>query len=153
MALFYCWLIDPTDAELIAALTEAERNAIIATRNRENWLDHVRQITGLPDGQVRLIGSGESEAMPCLTVAWWTDYVRRRHVRVVSRAVDARCLRAVPRRHLPRRQPAGVVVRLPRPPVPPHPRRPLRVAGGLRLWGSRHSRGGRLDRRLLRPLL
>src|SRR5262245_49785836 len=87
-------LIDPTPKALEAALAEAAKAANGRARLRcLDWpppdLAAFRDACQAPEG-LRQWGGGapdepSGEARSVLAVAWWTDWVGRKHVRVVGR--------------------------------------------------------------------
>lgn len=90
-------LLDPPPAQLAAALGKATRSANgrmtrrLVRYDRPYWERFARRIAGRPEGLREWAGGSDRSTGPAahVAVAWWTDYLGRRHFRVLGGQVEA----------------------------------------------------------------
>jgi len=131
MAMVDCLLIDPTPKAILSAVDEAATAAtemvVTAARNlpvarslcavvadHQGLVRLIRQVERRPEGRKRWRGKRVSDwPVAQMVVAWWTDAIGRRHVRVRgfahARVLDAQPLAEVYPERVVVRQRGGVI--------------------------------------------
>jgi hypothetical protein len=80
-------LLDPAEADLVAALEKASRRGASQQRGADAWLPLLREVAENAEGRTQLESLTPRSGVPgasYVAVAWWSDHQGRKHVRVAG---------------------------------------------------------------------